>query len=243
MKYTSIKILSALLFAILLSACTSTSVEKSGKHLFILSGQSNMTGGLKKGFTSSVNKAFDTENVTVIISMKSGRGLRFWVKDYQYAGLKLSEKRNASNGQEYPRLLKAAKDGLQQAEFDSVSFIWMQGESDANRKELCSVYASNFNTLYNQLKTDLNLEKLYFVMGRISHYGLMKTTKNYTLERAAQWKDVRRAQVKVAEAHSHGAWIDTDDLIDQTNLHYLGNKQSILGERFAAKAIELIHTK
>ena len=80
-------------------------------------------------------------------------------------------------------------------------------------------------------------------MGRISHYGLMKTTKSYTPERAAQWKDVRRAQVKVAEAHSHGAWIDTDDLIDQTNLHYLGNKQSILGERFAAKAIELIHTK
>jgi hypothetical protein len=242
MKLPNIQIILCIIAATLLSpACTT--VEKSGKHLFILSGQSNMTGGLKKGFEQAMQKHFGKENVTIVISMRSGRGLRFWVKDYQYAGLKLSTKRNASNGEEYPRLLKAAKDGLQQAKFDSVSFIWMQGESDAGRKELCSVYAVNFNKLYNKLKTDLKLEKLHFVMGRISHYGLMKTTKNYTLERATQWEDVRRAQVKVAEAHSHGAWIDTDDLIDQTNLHYLGNKPIILGERFAAKAIKLIDEK
>ena len=36
-------------FAMTLGACTST--PKTGKHLFILSGQSNMTGAVKNGFT------------------------------------------------------------------------------------------------------------------------------------------------------------------------------------------------
>ena len=144
---------------ILLLSLSLSAAEK--KHLFILSGQSNMTGGLEKGFKDKVEKEFGVNNVVVVKSMKSGRGLRFWVKDYQYGDEKLTAKKNASNGEEYPKLLKTAKDGLNKERFDTVSFIWMQGESDAGRKELCSVYALNFKKLYNQLKKDLELEKLF----------------------------------------------------------------------------------
>ena len=45
------------LFALLVLALglpANASTKKTGKHLFILSGQSNMTGGLKSGFTRSV---------------------------------------------------------------------------------------------------------------------------------------------------------------------------------------------
>jgi len=79
-----------------------------------------------------------------------------------------------------------------------------------------------------------------FVIGRISNYGLLKTVKNYSQERAVRWQEVRNAQVEVAEKHKDGAWINTDDLIDETDLHYLGDKPQILGKRFARKAIDLL---
>ena len=56
----------------------SANAKKSEKHLFILSGQSNMTGGLKAGFSKTVEGAFGKDNVAVVHHCKSGRGIRFW---------------------------------------------------------------------------------------------------------------------------------------------------------------------
>ena len=224
---------------IFMTGCSNAPIEP-GKHLFVLSGQSNMTGVLKKAFTEKVEQQLGAENVEVVISMRSGRGLRFWVKDYQYSrGNKLPAKKDRSNGEEYPRLFKVAKDALDKEEFKTVSFIWMQGESDACSKNgLYKVYDVNFKKFYRKLKGDLKLDKMYFVIGRISDFGLRKNTKNYSDERAMQWKEVRKFQVHCAESHKDGAWIDTDDLIDETNLHYLGDKREKLGNRFADKAVE-----
>ena len=58
--------------------------KKPVKHLFILSGQSNMTGGLKAGFAKTVEATFGKDNVTVVHHSKSGRGIRFWDKDYRF---------------------------------------------------------------------------------------------------------------------------------------------------------------
>jgi len=240
MKSGVLHIIFAIAGILLTAGCSS--VEKPEKHLFILSGQSNMTGKLQHGFTKTVEQAFGQENITVVKSMKSGRGIRFWVKDYQYAkDRNLTAKKNASNGEEYPNLLKASKEALLQQEYDTVTFIWMQGESDAQSQHgLSKVYGVNFEKLYNLLKKDLDLEKMNFVIGRISNYGLLKTVKNYSQERAVRWQEVRNAQVEVAEKHKDGAWINTDDLIDETDLHYLGDKPQILGKRFARKAIDLL---
>ena len=240
MKSGVFNMIFAIAGVLLIAGCSN--VEKPEKHLFILSGQSNMTGKLQQGFTKTVEQAFGQENITVVKSMKSGRGIRFWVKGYQYAdGRNLTGKKDASNGQEYPNLLKASKDALLQQKYDTVTFIWMQGESDANSQHgLSKVYGVNFEKLYRLLKKDLDLEKMNFVIGRISNYGLLKTVKNYSPERAVRWHEVREAQVKVAEKLKDGAWINTDDLIDETNLHYLGDKSQILGERFARKAIDLL---
>ena len=84
--------------------------EKSG-HLFILTGQSNMTGQLKKGFLDTVTKSLGKENVTVVHCARSGRGIRFWVKDYKLPkGHPFHGKLKAGNGEEFPRLVKAVKD-------------------------------------------------------------------------------------------------------------------------------------
>lgn len=210
---------------------------KGGGHLFILSGQSNMTGGLENGFTDAASKALGKENITVVRSMKSGRGIRYWVKDYSLPeGHELAGKLISGNGSEYPNLLQAVKAAGDARFFASVTLIWMQGESDANRN-LAVAYERSFNTLLGNLKTDLGLERMRFVIGRISDYGLHGETEE-------AWRQMRAAQVRLAESDELGAWIDTDDLNGgdaahpQGELHYPAEKCAALGERFAEKAVE-----
>jgi hypothetical protein len=215
--------------------------EKSG-HLFILSGQSNMTGGLEQGFTETMIKALGKDQVTIVRSMRSGRGIRFWVKDFDLPeGHELSGKLTGGNGEEYPRLLQAIKDAGDARAFKTVTFIWMQGESDANR-DLGVVYEKSFNALLTQLKTDLGIEKLHFVIGRISNYGLHGESEE-------AWKRMREVQVRLSESNKLGAWIDTDDLNggDEKNphgeLHYPAEQYPKLGERFGKKALQQLGVK
>jgi hypothetical protein len=222
--------------------CMAQAPAQKGGHLFILSGQSNMTGGLEKGFAETVTKALGKDHVTIVRSMKSGRGIRFWVKDYVLPeDHQLHGKLVSGNGEEYPRLLKAIKDAGDARAFETVTFVWMQGESDANR-DLAAAYGKSFTTLLNQLKSDLGLEKMLFVIARISDYGLKGETEN-------SWKRMRETQVRIAESDELGAWINTDDLNGgdasnpQGELHYPSDMCHKLGERLAEKALEQLHAK
>ena len=210
--------------------------KKPEQHLFILSGQSNMTAGLQSGFTATVEQAFGKENVTVAMSMKSGRGLRYWCSDYRYSdNHQPSEQEKVDDGSLYKPLIDAVKTAAGDKSFDRVTFIWMQGESDAG-KGRADVYAENFQKLLNRLKTDLKRETLPFVIGRISDHDMTNP----------KWTSMREAQVKLAESHPDSAWIDTDDLnggeagVPGGEMHYPKAESVTLGVRFATKAIEMI---
>jgi hypothetical protein len=211
-------------------------VKKDG-HLFILSGQSNMTGGLKQGFVNATTKALGGGEATFVHCMRSGRGIRFWVEDYELPEEHaLHGKLKSGNGEEYPRLIKAVRNVGDARKFKSVTLIWMQGESDAGR-DLAVAYQKSFATLLTRLKADLGLQKIHFVIGRISDYGLHG-------DKADGWKRMRDVQVRLAESDPLGAWIDTDDLNggDESNpggeLHYPNANYPRLGERFAKAALE-----
>ena len=226
----------AIALAFIVTACASP--PKTGKHLFILSGQSNMTGTLKGAFTDRVEKRFGEENAVVVMRPKSGRGIRFWVADYrQPSDRNLSDKKMAENGSVYPFLLQDVTAAAKGESFDTVGFIWMQGESDANNR-LSEVYEESFIKLIGQLKRDLGREDLYFVVGRISDYGRGGPQHEH-------WQRVRDEQVRLGK-HRGGAWIDTDDLnggdAKQPNgdIHFPKQGAVILGQRFADKAVELI---
>lgn len=216
-------------------------VVKTG-HLFILSGQSNMTGGLEKGFTGIVTEVLGKDQVTIVRSMKSGRGIRHWLKDYELPeDHEFHGKLKAGNGEEYPKLLQAVEDAGDARDFKTVTFIWMQGESDASR-DLSVAYEKSFKTILTNLKTDLGIEKIHFVIGRISDHGLQGKSED-------AWKRMREVQIKIAESNELGAWIDTDDLnggdekTPNGKLHYPAEQYPKLGERFARKAVELIAGK
>jgi hypothetical protein len=224
-------------FVLTLSLTGCASTPKTSKHLFILSGQSNMTGTLKDAFTDNVQQHYGEENAMVVISMRSGRGIRFWVEDYgQPPGRGLTEKKSKSNGEEYDRLITTVTAAIGDQSFDTVGFIWMQGESDGLNR-LSEAYEESFWKLLYRLESDLDQKGLYFVIGRISDYGLDR-------EQHDHWQRVRDVQVRLGQSNN-GAWIDTDDLnggnADQPNgdLHYPKEGATILGQRFAEKAIEM----
>jgi hypothetical protein len=212
---------------------------KTGKHLFILSGQSNMTGTVKAAFATRVAERFGKENAVVVMRMKSGRGIRFWVADYgQPTDRGLTDKKRNSNGKEYKPLIEAALAATKDESFDTVSFIWMQGESDANNR-LSEVYEESFVKLIKKLKKDLALDDLHFVIGRINDYARSRANNEH-------WQSVRETQVKLGQTPGN-AWVDTDDLNGgdankpDGDIHFPKKGAAILGQRFADKAIELIN--
>ena len=216
---------------------TAASAKKNEKHLFILSGQSNMTGGLKTGFAKTVEGTFGADNVVVVHHSKSGRGIRFWDKDYtfpenyRFPGKGVpSERTKLQHGQEYGPLIEKAREAFDGKTFDTVTFVWMQGESDGMRG-LGPAYEKSFLRLLGRLKKDLNRKNVAFVIGRINDSHMSEPN----------WKAMRDVQVKLAEDADHGAWIDTDDLSEPDNgVHFPRENYPKLGQRFAEKAVVLI---
>jgi len=238
-----IKQMKQLYIATLIALVSVTSVNAAGnkKHLFILSGQSNMAG-LKPeiSFTPTVEAAFGKDKVIVVKEAKSGQPIRCWYKKWK-APEGVTAKGNKKLGQVYDWLMQRhVNKAMKKHKFDSIVFVWMQGERDA-KTGVADVYEASLKGLIKQLRDDLGRQDMHVVIGRISDHGNGKFD--------GQWDKVREAQMKVAKDDPLAAWIDTDDLnnihsakagriID--DLHYSKEGFKILGERFAKKAIEQI---
>ena len=209
-----------------------------GKHLFILSGQSNMAGmNPKVSFAPTVAAKFGKENVIVVKSAQGGQPIRKWYKKWTDANGKPSK----SAGERYDILMKQVSLAIKGQTLKSVTFVWMQGERDA-RENHGKVYEASLKGLLAQLSGDLKRQDINFVIGRLSDWGLKNSGR-------PDWKLIREVQVKVADGSPRGAWVDTDDLNDGLNekgkeikddLHYSVKGYTLLGKRFAEKSIELI---
>ncbi len=229
-----------LVFLLALACGLSAKPKKSGNHLFVLSGQSNMTGGLKAGFVKTVEDTFGKDKVVVVHHSKSGRGIRFWDKDYEFPenyrfpgkGVP-SERTKLQHGQEYGPLIEKARDAFEASSFETITFVWMQGESDGGRG-LAPAYEKSFLRLLGRIKKDLGRKNVAFVIGRINDAHMSDPN----------WTAMRKVLVKLAENTEHGEWIDTDDLSEpEHGVHFPKESYPILGSRFAQKAITLISKK
>lgn len=219
---------------------------KQGRHLFILSGQSNMQRlDSTLSFTPAVEKAFGKDNVTVVKSAKSGAAIRYWDKDYKWPEGR-PEKRGRARKEAKPKEFGYLYDPLMEAvkkktagnpPYDTVTLIWMQGETDAG-EELADVYINSFQRVLARLKSDLKIESINVVIGRLSDWGLDIPKIKAATER------MREIQVTFAEDNPNVEWVNTDDLNDDEKkgnlLHYHEAGLKILGQRFAEKAIALI---
>jgi len=228
----------SLLVVVLFLSVMSSSMAEEGKHLFILSGQSNMAGHRPdEAFTPAVEKALSEENVIVVQDAKGGQPIMRWYKKWVGPNGEKPEQR----GDLYDRLMAKVNAAAKGQKLASVTFFWMQGENDASR-QWGSVYENSLVALHKQLSDDLGRKDVGFVIGRLSDFDM--TNKRYK-----HWTMIRDIQVKVAESNPRFAWVDTDDLNDGKNrrgkeikddLHYSGEGYKELGRRFAAEALKLI---
>ncbi len=209
-----------------------------GKHLFILSGQSNMVG-LKPdiSFTPAVVEAFGKSPVIVVKDAHSGQSIRSWCKENHEDPLPTVGRIPTVRGNLYHPLIRKVRASIEGETIQTMTFVWMQGESDL-RNPAYHVY---LRELIKQLQEDLKFEDINVVIGRISDCGLD------VKKRLAGKKYIRRTQVEFAESYPRGAWVDTDDLNDREvdgrimhDLHYTAEGSKILGLRFAAEAVALI---
>ncbi len=222
----------------LLALPAAVATAGDGKHLFVLSGQSNMQGHRpEEAFTPAVSDALGKDNVIVIQDALGGQPIQRWYKDWKSPeGTKPNK-----TGDLYDRLMSKVKPAIDGKQLASVTFIWMQGERDAKMK-WGPVYEASLSGLHEQFSVDLGRDDVNFVIGRLSDFDM--DNKKYP-----HWTMIRDIQVKVAESKPRFAWVNTDDLNDGLNrkgkpikndLHYSGEGYKTLGKRFAETSLKLI---
>ena len=227
------------LFALLtLVTMSSVNADGQGKHLFILSGQSNMKGLQPEiSFTPAVEAELGKDKVIVVLDAESAQPIRRWYKNWKP---KAGDDPKVA-GDLYVHLMKKVSAATRGLRVQTVTFVWMQGEEDA-RQQHGEVYAVSLKGLLDQLSFDLGRNDINFVIGRISDFDLED-------EKYSHWTLVRKAQVEVAEADTHGTWVNTDDLNDgmsrmgvevKNDLHYSAEGYITLGKRFAEESVALI---
>jgi lysophospholipase L1-like esterase len=224
--------------ALLISLFILVSCEQKGKHVFILSGQSNMVRmNPKLSFIPMLEAVFGKEKIIVVKDAMGSQPISRWYKNWKSQNGNSPENR----GDLYDVLLHKVKDSIKNQQAASVTFIWMQGERDA-RMQFASVYEESLLGMYQQLSTDLKRNDINFIIGRLSDFDMEN-------KKWPHWKKIRDIQEKVGNLNPNFTWINTDDLntgIDNNgkevtnDLHLTKEGYKILGERFAEKAIELI---
>ncbi|NOU36567.1 MAG: acetyl xylan esterase [Kiritimatiellaceae bacterium] len=209
-----------------------------GKHLFILSGQSNMASlDPNLSFVPAVEAEFGKDNVIVVKDAMGGQPIRRWYKKWELA----AGNNPKEVGDLYDRLMKKVTTATDGRKIQTVTFVWMQGERDAKEK-YGPVYAAALKGIVDQLSTDIGRKDINVVIGRLSDYDMGNV-------RYAHWTMIRDIQVEMAGNSPRYAWVDTDDLNDGVNaagkeikndLHLSVEGYKTLGQRFADKAIALI---
>jgi hypothetical protein len=219
----------------LLALSTASSAYAQEKHVFILSGQSNMKRlDPEASFSPTVRKAFGEDRVIVVKDAEGGQSIRRWYKKWKdvknYRSMKPDITADPSTiGDLYDRLMKKVDAEIAGKSIKTVTFVWMQGEADSGKHYV--VYEKSLKGLIQQLEDDLKLEKVNVVIGRLSDAKM----------KSPGWLEIRRIQQSLCEANPDWEWVDNDDLNGETNgVHYTRNGYVEFGKRLAEKAIQLI---
>ncbi|MFP6858631.1 MAG: sialate O-acetylesterase [Roseibacillus sp.] len=206
------------------------------RHLFILSGQSNMAG-LKpeNAFLPELKKLLPDADIQHVKFAKGGQPIRKWVKNFDEIAKKNKLPPKNDPGAFYDEVLKQARGAIAKGKPKTITFFWMQGERDA-KENLSAAYEESMKTLIANLRKDLDAPEMAFVIGRLSDFST-----------SDHWEAVRAAQVKVANDDPRGSWVDTDDTNDKekngkkhNDLHYTKAGYDLFGQRLARQAVRMI---
>ena len=238
------------LLTLLLTASVVTAADKP-VHLFILSGQSNMARmNPNAGFMPEAKKLFKDEEVVYIKVSKGSQPICRWLEEWQDIakknGLDEGRIKRIHRGWEaalYQPILDQYQETLKEhSMLTSVTFCWMQGETDAQARAQAA-YKDALKLLITKLRRDLQRPDMNIVIGRISDYAIDNPESGSLA--------IRKIQREIVDEDDRGAWVDVDDLNDmevdgkmQNGIHYKRPEGYItLGQRFARQGYALIKGK
>jgi len=211
--------------------------EESGKHLFILSGQSNMAR-FKPAlwFTPGINEALGADNVIVSFHAQGGQPISKWYREWKSG----KGETDPAAGKVYNAMMEATKAKMDGKKIRTITFIWMQGEADSKAQN-SDVYLASLNGLKKQLEQDLKRTDLNFIIGRLSDSGFYRRRDKKRVENL-HWEGIRNAQQAFADVSQRAVWIDTDDLNGEKHALHLIKPEGYrkLGERYVEAARKLI---
>jgi hypothetical protein len=210
---------------------------ESGKHLFILSGQSNMREPMIGTFADTVKKALGENEVIVSSYGQPSQPIRSWYRNWRPPeGMTVKPSETGV----YDSLMAGVQKAIKGQTIKSVTYVWMQGEADAE-SGFGSRYEESFFGMLDQIKADLNIKDINFVIGRINDHWI--PSRGYV-----DGDVIRALEVKMGESSPRGAWINTDDLNTGVNPwggyeiaggHFPNPSYRVMGQRFARKACKL----
>lgn len=187
------------------------------KHLFILSGQSNMDFLPPEDvFIPAIQAKYGSGNVIIVKDAEPGKGIDLW-NDGAWLWMRLVDSvTSATMGQQ----------------IHTVTFVWMQGESNSGLVA-SKIYEDKLLDLFSRVAALFPGAKPAYVLGRINDW--------YMYMGEPGWMTIREIQQRIGEMDRFHAWVNTDDLNGETDdVHMIGEHgYDILGARFAAAAISV----
>jgi hypothetical protein len=205
--------------------------EVSTTRLFIMSGQSNMVRtNPENTFRPALEAAYPGDEIIIVKYASNGQPIRRWLADWE-PPLGITYNRRVPLGDLYVNMMNAVNRAIVGKTLGSVTFLWMQGESDALQR-LSATYQRNLARLVNHIRTDLDRPDMTVVIGQLS---------DYTNGRNTYWRQLREAQEAYVQNDPLSALVKTEDFNGRWNgIHYTLPGYQEFGRRLASAAIGLI---
>jgi hypothetical protein len=235
-------------------------------HVFLLMGQSNMSGFGELFPTDSI----PVENVFIIPTIT--KDTFYWKQashplhnrlpsDRFGLGLSFATEYLKSNPNVQVGLIPVAwggagidqinkgtatfQDAIKKVQFASHNgtikgVLWHQGESDMVTEELANSYEHKLHKLINDLRIELGISDLPFIVGNLAEfYGTGE--EHNSRKRVEQIKTVKKALHDLPSKIQYTGFVESTGYksIDNHFVHFNRESYIILGERYANKLMEI----
>jgi len=218
------------------------SLSAKDRHVLLLAGQSNMKKLAPKVdlITKEMGRILSSRDTFEhVVSSEGGQPIKQWTKNWDEFcsknGIRAVPKaykrkpHEEGAGELYQKLIDGAKPLLAKKP-SSVTFVWLQGETDAWYDDWAPHYEKLLTYLIANLRKDLDCPEMNIVICRISD------CKNN-----GKWEAIRTAQMNVVAKEPRASWADSDDLNGEKNdIHYPKEGYIELALRVARQASALI---
>ncbi|MEI8273868.1 MAG: sialate O-acetylesterase, partial [Paludibacter sp.] len=121
--------------------------------------------GSELSFAKEISKRFPNEHIRIIKGAWAATSMvDYWLSPSAGTPAKQDFYHLLINSTIKPALNNITANG---DSYELAGFLWMQGESDANAQASANIYESNLSNFINDIRKDLNVEKMPFVIAKI----------------------------------------------------------------------------